>query len=780
MGFPFANPFGRPAVSAAFGLRRSVRFTAADNARFTRTFGATGSTKKGTMSVWLKRASLGAHTIFGAQNTGAQLWDYIRFNSSDQLEIVFDPGGGPGPVITSAALRRDLLAFMHVVMAIDTTQGTAANRLRLYVNGVEQTLTGGTLSLNYDFRWNANGNTAAIGSEVNYTIPTGTVRPFDGLMSHFHWIDGTQYAASDFGQFDAITGRWVPKLVSGLTYGTNGFWLSFDNNASTTTLGYDDAGGAAGAGAGSNDWTPNNFSVTAGVNNDSLTDTPLAIGTDTGAGGEVSGNHCTLNPLNLPSGAALADGNLQWRRTGGTGGANDRGGMGTLGVKSGKYRFELWLGATIGPNNSIGMGIGTAAAAAGLTTFTLSNANTWGFEGAAPGKYVAGSFSAGYGTVWAANDVVAIEFDATAGTLVGLVNGVSQGTIATGLTNGPYFPIVTESVGGGGTTNLARYLNFGQRPWGHAASSGFKPWSTASLPTPAILLPSQYFSIALDTGANIKTTAEAIFSGSDFLEWIKDRANTNNHQLIDTVRGTSAVVRSNTTGDETTYSAPAGNSVGWVWKEAVTAGFHIVTFTGAGAGTVAHGLGVAPRCVLVKARSTAGTDQGAQLYHASLANTEALLLSSTAAKATGSSLWNSTSPTASVFSVGSTNATSGDTYVAYVFAEIDGFSKFGSYTGNASADGPFVYLGFKPRWLLIKRADSSGDWYIWDTSRDVSNAAAVELLANSTAVEGSGADLDILANGFKVRATTAGFNASGGTFVYMAFAEAPFQYANAR
>ena len=246
---------------------------------------------------------------------------------------------------------------------------------------------------------------------------------------------------------------------------------------------------------------------------------------------------------------------------------------------------------------------------------------------------------------------------------------------------------------------------------------------------------------------------------------------------------------------------PANNSgttyVAWQWKASgstvtntngsitstvsanTTAGFSIVTYTGTGANaTVGHGLGVAPSMVIVRLRSSA---QDWIVWQTALAGTEYLIFT-TAAKATAAIFWNSTTPTSTVFSIGTagaTNVTSG-TYVAYCWAAVPGYSAFGSYTGNGSTDGPFAYVGFRPRYVLIKRTDSTGDWYIWDTSRNTYNVVGEELLADTSGAGNTATDLDILSNGFKIRTTTAAINASGGTFVYAAFAENPFQNSRAR
>jgi hypothetical protein len=313
------------------------------------------------------------------------------------------------------------------------------------------------------------------------------------------------------------------------------------------------------------------------------------------------------------------------------------------------------------------------------------------------------------------------------------------------------------------------------------------------------------------------------------LVWYKGRSFAYNHGLFDSVRGTSNFLSSNLTDAEISVSGVTafnsngfslgssvngnGNTttyVGWQWKANgaavsntsgtitsqvsanASAGFSIATYTGTGsAATVGHGLGVAPSFIIVKRRSA--TDDW-QVYHAAnTANpeTDYLVLNTTAATADAADRWNDTAPTSSVFSIGNGSAvnTNAATYVAYCWSEIAGFSKFGSYTGNGSADGPFVYLGFRPAFLMIKRSDSTSNaWLIYDNKRNTSNLTNKKLAANLSDVENNvvnmGDDtfgIDFLSNGFKsVTQTGANQNASGGTYIYMAFAENPTKYSLAR
>jgi hypothetical protein len=186
--------------------------------------------------------------------------------------------------------------------------------------------------------------------------------------------------------------------------------------------------------------------------------------------------------------------------------------------------------------------------------------------------------------------------------------------------------------------------------------------------------------------------------------------------------------------------------------------------------------------VIVKGRNTINLDW--VVYHRSLTSASyALFLNATSAQTLGTTYWNATAPTSTVFSVGADNNTnkSATTYVAYCFDAVAGYSAFGSYTGNGSADGPFVYTGFRPRYVMIKRTDSTSDWTIYDTSRSTYNQMNLALYANLSNAEGTTIIvIDTVSNGIKIRNSNADTNASGGTYIYAAFAESPFKYSLAR
>jgi hypothetical protein len=329
-----------------------------------------------------------------------------------------------------------------------------------------------------------------------------------------------------------------------------------------------------------------------------------------------------------------------------------------------------------------------------------------------------------------------------------------------------------------------------------------------------------HFNTKTYTGTGSSNALTGVGFQPDFT-WIKVRSETNNHELYDAVRGVTKRIYSDQTSAEDTNTAgltafgsdgftvntghgvnkSSATYVSWNWKAGTgqgssntdgsinttytsvntTAGFSISQYTGAGStSTVGHGLGVAPKVMIIKCTSNGSTPW--EFYHESIGNNKKVNLNSTAAEAS-SGYMNNTSPTSSVFTVvnDADIGGSGRTYIAYCFAEKKGFSKFGSYTGNGNADGTFIYTGFKPAWFMWKRSSSTGGWYISDAKRDTFNEVDVVLSANDTGTEsdqGTTFDHDFLSNGIKIKNSVAAANSSGETFIFMAFAEAPLVGSN--
>ena len=228
--------------------------------------------------------------------------------------------------------------------------------------------------------------------------------------------------------------------------------------------------------------------------------------------------------------------------------------------------------------------------------------------------------------------------------------------------------------------------------------------------------------------------------------------------------------------DNTSGSSNTAGSITSTVSANTTSGFSIATYTGnnTNAQTIGHGLGVAPKVYIIKRRDSTSAWG---MYHGSLGANKYLQLESTNAEATDTGIWNNTAPTSSVLSIGNAgyfNNASGGTYVCYAFAEKKGFSKFGSYTGNGNADGTFVYTGFKPAWVMIKRTNDTRNWLILDNKRNTYNPYNTELYADSSSSESTSLRFDSLSNGFKHRIGSSANNGSGAPYIYMAFAESPF------
>ena len=325
--------------------------------------------------------------------------------------------------------------------------------------------------------------------------------------------------------------------------------------------------------------------------------------------------------------------------------------------------------------------------------------------------------------------------------------------------------------------------------------------------------PSDYFNTVTYQGSGGNNFAISSLDFAPNLTWIKRMTSTQNHFLFDTVRGNNKYVNSNTSDQESTeansftfdsngftfptywdaLSDSSGTTAAWNWKAngagsantdgsisstvsaSTTSGFSIVSYTGTGANaTVGHGLGVAPSMVITKRLSS--TDDWI-VWNKGLTNPASYLyLNSSNAEMGSVAAYQNITPTSTLLYPGTDGRTNGngDTYISYVFADVQGYSKFGSYTGNGNADGTFVYTGFKPAWIMFKQTNTSGgQWYIYDNKRG-QNELDEHLYPNLSSAEATGDNaIDILSNGFKMRSSNGDSNASGSTYIYMAFAEAP-------
>jgi len=786
--------FTRP--SGGYQISRSLRFNSADSAYLNRTPATTTNQRTWTWSGWVKRSKFSTNQrIFQAREgtTGNQF--FLRFSSDNTIYITGSSGAFE---LQTTQLFRDPSAWYHIVFACDTTQATSTNRFKLYINGSQVTAFG-----------TATYPSQNLDTTVNSTWPhglgaenSGPSEFYDGYMTEVNFIDGTQLTPSSFGETNADTGVWQPKAFSG-TYGTNGFELNFSDNSNTTaaTLGKDYSGNG-------NNWTPNNFSVTAGAGNDSLVDSPTSYGTDTGAGGTVRGNYATLNAL--ATGVTLSNGNLDF-----TNGASNKSVYSTIGVSSGKWYCEV-IYTTTGSSPNVGISLTTNA---DTSTYLGFGSAQYGFDGAYKYNNAAG---VAYGSGLSNNQVIGIAFDADAGTITFYLSNVSQGVAFSSIPAGTYVFGVTSYNGPGN-------INFGQRAFAYTAPSGFKALCTQNLPTPTIgattaTQAGKFFGINLWTGNGSSQTLTNSGGFQPDWVWIKYRSSaTNFHNLYDVLRGATKHLFSNSTaaegtnasaltaftstgfsvGNDNDVNQSSGTYVGWQWKANgagvtntsgtvtstvsanTTAGFSIVTFSGNSTnGTVGHGLGAVPSMVIWRCRNQV---EDWLVYHVSIGNANALRLNTTAASA-GSSAWQSVTPTSSVvyLGAGSTNQT-GQNNLLYCFAPVAGYSAFGSYTGNGSADGPFVFTGFRPAFVMVRNTAGGENWVMLDATRNTSNVTNNKLAANLIDEENSSNignstqnNFDFLSNGFKLVTTNSGTNGSSAVIIYMAFASNPFKYSLAR
>ena len=781
-----------------YQISRSLRFNSADSAYLNRTPASAGSRTTWTWSAWIKRSGLSTEQHLFEANSSEF---YLVSSGGSVPDSIVVRDNATNYLITSQVFR-DVSAWYHIVLTWDSSNATAGDRVRLYVNGSRVTAFGTSNNPTLNQTSSVNSTNAHFLGEYY----GGGSYYYNGYMTEVNFIDGQALTPSSFGETNAQTGVWQPKAYSG-SYGTNGFYLNFSDNSNTTaaTLGKDYSGNG-------NNWTPNNFSVSAGAGNDSFVDSPTSYGTtDTGVGGEIRGNYCTLNPISGMMATASWQGVQNGNLTFVPGTTNWVTNNATFAVSSGKWYWEV--SGTTANEQMHGIVKVPTVMLSGTGNYLSQYPDSYSYYNINGNKFTYSANSA-YGATYTTNDVIGVALDMDAGTLTFYKNGTSQGVAFTGL-SGTFAPAFAgNGTGGGITVNV----NFGQRPFAYTAPSGYKALCTQNLPTPTIgatstTLANKYFDVTTYTGNGSSQSITNSGSMQPDLVWGKNRASAVNHGLIDSVRGVSRWIGSNTTdaegysagfyvtafntsgftvGDGSVFNTNGNTYVAWQWKANgsgstntagsitstvsanTTSGFSVVTYTATGSvATIGHGLGVAPSLIFLKGRSSA---LDWFTYHASMGANNGTYLNQTYGAITSANFWNNTAPTSTVFTAGLGVGGSGVTMVAYCFAEVAGYSKFGSYTGNTSTDGPFVYCGFTPKYVLIKKSNVSGtDWRIItiNTSYLSANTSAAEYDSPPGPIRG-------MSNGFKIVGTGGDINNNGDTYIFAAFASYPFKYALAQ
>ena len=783
----------------AYEIDQSLMFNSADTAYLNRTPSSAGNRRTFTLSAWIKTTDGFAGDPIFCCSTGTNdaSTTYIAFYQGK----MYYQGYSTNYRVTNR-LFRDVGAWYHFVWAVDTTiaDGSADNRIRLYVNGVEETSFGtkNNPAQNYEFIINST-NEHQLGDEGGQT---GGYPPFDGYMAEVNFIDGSQLTPSSFGKTDSETGQWIPKKYGG-AYGTNGFYLKFVSGA----IGTDSSGEG-------NNYTANNL-----ANADVLLDTP-------------TNNFPTLNSLmgNAASGLTLSQGNLKAAQSSLT--SETAKAYSTMAFVSGKWYAEVSCSAA---NVYSGHGVVNVSQSSEGFDFDSSTLNfsafTWGDRIFKNGSQTQDSLN----STASGSNIIGIALDLDNGTVQFYSNGSTSGSAETLTRNdGDLFVFCDAADSGGYASNSAYEWNFGQNGthsgtktaggntdgngignFVNSVPSGFLAPSTSNLAIPTIKKPTEHFNTVLYTGDGNDNRGVSGLGFSPALVWIKNRSNAYSHMIYDRLRGAGNYISSDVTNAEASgthmnsfdsdgFSVTRGSSsrtnesgqtyVAWNWKANgsgsannsgdinatvspnPTAGFSIVSWTGDGSNdsTVAHGLGKKPKAIFMRDRSATAliyvaTDviDGSQDY---------LALGSTT-YAAAANYGTTTTSTISNWTYGASSI------IAYCFAEVEGFSKIGSYEANGNVNGPFIHTGFTPAWIMFKYVDGAGEsWWMLDSTRDTINPTTETLYANLTAAEssiGSSGSVDFLSNGFKIRATNGGIN-SANTYFYMAFAEFPFKYANAR
>ena len=831
-------------------IERSLVFNSGSNTYLSRTPSSAGNQKKWTFSCWIKRSELGGSSfnageqrIFGA-NTNAS---HIFFQAGEVLAWDLSDGSGTDASLVTNRMFRDHINWFHLVCALDTDESTADNRMRIYINGVEETAFNTRSNPSSGFATNRmNGNNLhTLGRRTSAQGSDGM--KFDGYMAEINFIDGQQYDPSYFGYTDSLTGVWRPKRYEG-AYGQNGFHLDFSDNTSTTTIAHDKSGNG-------NHWTPNDF-----VTGDALLDTP-------------TNNFATLVMMGtgFSSGAGFNEGNRKVT-TGSSGGGRylDRNAISSYTFNKGKWYAEIRTDSGNYANKFIGV------APWQIMLNPEGNNNKYCYIYTDDGdRYLrtAGSQSnATYGgpSGGSNGDIIGIFIDMDASTPRVYFSENGQWANGSGAWNqaspsayvelGDQF--FTEDIdrnlvgycgfsicSASGGLSQVMIANFGQDSTfaGTTTAGGFKD-STGigdfkyAVPSGALALcsknlirlnkergteckiinPKKHFDVLTYTGDGSSSNTITGLQFKPDMVWIKGRSGGTSHVIQDVVRGnfilypdTDAAegatgggwVKSfNGDGFTTDSNGPINTNgatyVAWCWKAGgapVTnndgsiatsisanqeAGFSIVTWSGNGSAgaTLGHGLGKKPKMIIVK-RRTGGTQdwfmdvgeienqRGGRYWR----------LKGSVSPQTNTDTFPNTSPTSTVFSVGSDDGVnaSGSTYVAYVWTDIPGYSAFGTYRGNGDTDGQYITTGFKPRYVMTKRSAVDG-WSQWDSQRSGGhnlihnrNGAGYNN-AESTGISDGTSLCDFYGNGFKWRGQSNDTNGDGDNYVYMCFGEESF------
>ena len=821
-----------------YSIPFSARFDSAATAYMHNTFGSAGNVDVTTFSCWFKAGRAGTDRCIFSAGPDANNRTQLFLNDSDKI-LYQNVLSGTRSAIISTSVFRDLAGWYNIVCAVDTGQGTASNRVHVYINGEEIAMA------NLVNTYPPEDDNTQWGAAVKHMVGAVSVDnsvPFEGYMSDVYIVNGLQLDPSSFGFTDPSWGHWRPKQYGG-PLGTNGSFFNFWSSGNMGLTGYN--GVDVGA----------NYTVVQIAANDQMQDTP-------------SNNFAVWNENDADSDLTITGGSTRAESGTNQNHSNVRSTF-TMKPNTGKWYCECLNDGEIA---------GGTAVAFGLTTpqFKVDNthpiSSSSGFYGA---YHSNGANIAANGGVTGDMDVTGTRsiwqvaynsdngqywfginnqyYEANAGTNSNPSDGTNPtATLGDGGRHGAL--VTADSVN---NADQAMLINAGQdSTWdgrktgqnnadlnGHgdfyyAPPTGYKAMCTENLPYPDVL-PKENFGIMTYTG----TGSAASHRGLGFrpnLIWGKKRGtNAQNHWWISDLIDINKQLMSDSNdghGSEANGTAfdpngfdSAGNDlfynngspyVVYCWKgngtangvantdgtidsvvnANVEAGFSLVKYVGVDSQTttVGHGLSKKPIIVLVKATSENGRHWRLMAFPDTFGidATDVAKFNDGSAVADDANYWNDTPPTTSVFSVGDANDVNDTdcTFQAFCFHNVEGYSEFGVYRGNGASgsanqfDGKFYHTGFRPKWILIRniKPNTTGDWVVFDDAREGTNPMKTNIKANSNAAEvvtsSSGYELfvDFYSNGFKLKGPGGTINANAAEYLFMCFAEVPFKYANAR
>ena len=802
--------------------------TSSSNARLTQTFSTVDSNVHFTLNFWIKRSAIEGNnpvssarplTLFTPRSgtSGSVLHEFQfgatgSYGAGDAFAITNTNSGTY--ILSTNNLFRDTSAWYNIHIQADLDNGTASEKLKIFINGTEASYNVDNRS-SYSSMAGIVAGAWTIGDYYNYGYP------IQSYLAQWAYVDGSTLAHSVF--IEEKNGVQIAKdLSSGITWGSAGHLLMFQDSSA---LGDDTSGEG-------NDWGSSNLST-----HDQMTDSCTFNSSSNG------GNFPTYNPLlKQPTGVALSEGNLKASLT-----SDDCGIMSNWQVPlTGKWYWEIYIEAIATDH---GIYIGVMPSNTDLTINQESN-NLGLVYYSINGNSILKGTRSSYGDTWTTGDIISIAVDRDADTLQFYKNGSGQGTIDISSLDEKFFYYIGYTGGSGACTGI---VNFGQDDgtfcgnvtaggnsdgtgygnFKYSVPSGFLAICAGNQPVADAIDPAQtddnypqkLFGVPIWTGDG--STGRAI-TGLGFqpdVVWFKARSSAFSNRLYDTTRGIASSggkrLFPNTNGAETNITSgqdisavgadgftlgassnlytndtnSGGLQVAWTWRAnggttssngngSITSTvqvdpsgcFSIVKYTGESATrTIGHGLSAVPNLIIVKSLDNT---RNWGVYYGD--NTDALQLNNDNATDDGV-YWADTSPTSTVFTVGDSSETGkSEDYIAYCFANCEGYMSFGSYVGNADDDGTFIYTGHSVSMVVVKLRDSSGDWWVQDDGRSPYNPANKYIAWNRSDKEETGIDIDLLSNGFKIRTTSGDANSSGATIQYIAMAKNPFKYATAR